>query len=91
MRLLSLVGAQRTYVTGSKGSLGLRYNESHCGINKFNVGRGVLHRLGNQVWGVNSWPDEVLRFKVCLLSCCSCWYLVLERRRVVFGKVRRWI
>jgi len=86
MRLISPEDVRRTYVTGSTSTLGLHYNEIHCKINKFNVGRGVFHRSGDQVWGINGWPDEVLRFKVRPLNCCSCRYLILDWGRVVFGK-----
>lgn len=79
---------QYTYITGGKGTLSLRYNEIHCEINKFDVGRGVFHRFGKEVWRIDGWPDEVLRVKVCLMSCYSCWYLILDWGRVAFGKIR---
>lgn len=80
--------AQHTHVTGGKGTLSLRYNEIHCEINKFDVGCGVFYRVGKEVWRINGWPDEVLRVKVRLLRCCSCWYLMLDWGRVTFGEIR---
>jgi hypothetical protein len=69
----------------------LYYDEIHCKMNKFDVDGGVFHRLGDEVWGINSWPHEVFRFEVRPLSCCSCWYLILDWGMVAFGKIRRWI